>query len=58
MELATLVNVASVISSLAVLVSLVYLALQIRQGARNQRSMMDRGRANGCSSSPDPTRRN
>ena len=45
MELATLVNVASVISSLAVLISLVYLALQIRQGARNQRSMMDRGRS-------------
>jgi hypothetical protein len=45
MSLATLVNLASVVSSLAVLVSLVYLALQVRQGARNQRSMMDRGRS-------------
>lgn len=45
MELSTLVNIASVISSLAVLVSLAYLALQMRQSARIQRSKMDRGRA-------------
>lgn len=45
MELSTLVNIASVISSLAVLVSLAYLALQTRQSARIQRSKMDRGRA-------------
>jgi hypothetical protein len=45
MTLATLVNIGSLLGSLAVLVSLVYLAAQIRQGARNQRSMMDRGRS-------------
>lgn len=45
MTLATLVNIASLISSLAVLVSLVYLSQQIRQGALNQRSTMDRGRS-------------
>ncbi len=44
-SLSTLVNIASVISSLAVLVSLAYLALQVRQGAKIQRSKMDRGRA-------------
>ena len=45
MDLSTLVNIASVISSLAVLVSLAYLARQLRQGALNQRSKMDRGRS-------------
>lgn len=45
MDLSTLANLASVISSLAVLVSLAYLALQMRQSARIQRSKMDRGRA-------------
>lgn len=45
MTLATLVNIGSLVSSLAVLVSLAYLALQVRQGARIQRSKMDRGRA-------------
>lgn len=45
MDLSTLANLASVISSLAVLVSLGYLALQMRQSARIQRSKMDRGRA-------------
>jgi hypothetical protein len=39
------VNLASLISSIAVLVSVVYLALQVRQGALNQRSTMDRGRS-------------
>jgi hypothetical protein len=39
------VNLASLISSVAVLVSVVYLALQVRQGALNQRSTMDRGRS-------------
>jgi hypothetical protein len=43
--LGTLVNVASLVSSLVVLVSVVYLALQIRQSARNQRSLMDHGRS-------------
>ncbi|HWU78250.1 MAG TPA: hypothetical protein VN043_17275 [Rhodanobacter sp.] len=45
MDLATLVNIASIISSVAVLISLIYLALQIRQGALNQRAQMDRGRS-------------
>jgi hypothetical protein len=45
MDLGTLVNIASIISSVAVLVSLIYLALQIRQGALNQRAQMDRGRS-------------
>jgi hypothetical protein len=45
MALNTLVSVASLVSSLAVLVSVFYLALQIRQSARNQRSLIDRGRS-------------
>lgn len=45
MTLATLVNIGSLISSVAVLISLVYLNRQIRQGALNQRSKMDRGRS-------------
>jgi hypothetical protein len=45
MSLATLTGIASLVSSVAVLVSVVYLALQIRQSARNQRSLIDRGRS-------------
>lgn len=45
MTLEFAVNLASLISSIAVLVSVVYLALQVRQGALNQRSTMDRGRS-------------
>jgi hypothetical protein len=45
MTLNTLVNVASLLSSVAVLVSVIYLGLQIRQSARNQRSLMERGRS-------------
>jgi hypothetical protein len=45
MTLATLVNIGSLISSVAVLISLVYLNRQLRQGALNQRSKMDRGRS-------------
>ncbi len=45
MTLDKLVSFASLVSSVAVLVSLVYLALQIRQSARNQRAIMDRGRS-------------
>lgn len=45
MSLNTLVGIASLVSSAAVLASVVYLALQIRQSARNQRSLMDRGRS-------------
>jgi hypothetical protein len=45
MTLNTLVNIASLVSSVAVLVSVVYLGLQIRQSARNQRSLLERGRS-------------
>jgi hypothetical protein len=45
MSLATLVGIASLVSSVAVLLSVFYLALQIRQSARNQRSLIDRGRS-------------
>jgi hypothetical protein len=45
MSLSDLANVATLISSIAVLISLIYLGLQIRQSARNQRSIMDRGRS-------------
>jgi hypothetical protein len=45
MTLAILVNIGSLIGSIAVLVSLVYLSRQLRQGALNQRSKMDRGRS-------------
>ena len=45
MSLSDLANLATLVSSVAVLVSVVYLALQIRQSARNQRSQMDRGRS-------------
>lgn len=45
MSLSALTNIASLISSVAVLLSLVYLALQVRQTERNQRAMMDRGRS-------------
>lgn len=43
MSLADLASAATVINSLAVLVSLVYLTLQMRQSERNQRAMLDQG---------------
>jgi hypothetical protein len=45
MTLATLVNIGSLFGSIAVLLSLVYLNRQLRQGELNQRSKMDRGRS-------------
>lgn len=45
MSLNDLANLASLISSVAVLVSLAYLAVQITQTQRNQRAIMDRGRS-------------
>lgn len=45
MNLATLVNIGSLLGSVAVLLSLVYLNRQLRQGELNQRSKMDRGRS-------------
>jgi hypothetical protein len=43
MSLSDIASVATVISSLAVLVSLVYLSLQIRQTEKNQRALTDQG---------------
>lgn len=43
MSLSDLAAVGSLISSIAVLVSLVYLALQIRQSQRNQRAALNQG---------------
>ena len=45
MDLSTLVNIASVLSSLAVLVLLAYLAWQLRHGALNLRSKVDPSRS-------------
>ncbi len=45
MTLSDLATIASLVSSLAVLASLLFLAQQIRQAERNQRSIMDRGRS-------------
>ena len=44
MSLADLTTLASLISSVAVLVSLLFLAVQVRQSNRNQRSLMQQGR--------------
>jgi len=45
MSLAELASVAGIVSGIAVIVSLIYLAVQIRQAARNQRGMMHQMRA-------------
>ena len=45
MSLSDLASIANLISSVAVLGSLIFLGWQIRQSARNQRSLMDRGRS-------------
>ena len=45
MKLSDLASIGSLISSAAVLISLVYLALQIRQAERNQRALIHQGRA-------------
>ncbi len=45
MSLSELANIANLISSVAVLGSLIFLGQQIRQSTRNQRSIMDRGRS-------------
>lgn len=49
MTLTDLAAVASVISSIAVAVSLIYLALQVRQAEKNQRALMQQGRADRVS---------
>jgi hypothetical protein len=45
MRLSDLASIGSLISSAAVVISLVYLALQIRQTERNQRALIHQGRA-------------
>jgi len=45
MSLADLTTLVSLVSSVAVLVSLLFLGLQIRQSNRNQRSLMQQGRS-------------
>jgi hypothetical protein len=45
MTLADLSTIAGLISSLAVLVSLIYLAIQVRQAERNQQASIRQGRA-------------
>ena len=45
MSLSDLASLGSFVSGVAVLISLVYLALQVRQAERNQRGLMQQGRA-------------
>jgi len=45
MNLGDFSSVANLVSNLAVLVSLLFLGLQVRQGNRNQRSLMQQGRS-------------
>jgi hypothetical protein len=45
MNLTDLTSLASLVSSVAVLVSLLFIGLQIRQSNRNQRSLMQQGRS-------------
>ncbi len=45
MTLADLASIGSLISGVAVLISLIYLALQVRQAERNQRALMNQGTA-------------
>jgi hypothetical protein len=45
MSLSDLASIGSFVSGVAVLISLVYLALQVRQAERNQRAMLQHGRA-------------
>lgn len=45
MSLSDVANFATLVSSLSVLASLIFLARQVSQAARNQRSLMDRGRS-------------
>src|SRR3954464_16022643 len=45
MSLSDLASIGSLISSIAVLVSLIYLAIQVRQAERNQQASIRQGRA-------------
>ena len=44
--LADVATIAGIVSSLALTISLVYVALQVRQAEKNQRGLMQQGRAN------------
>src|ERR1700744_1656333 len=45
MSLSDLASIASLVSTFAVLISLIYLALQVRQAERNQQASIRQGRA-------------
>jgi hypothetical protein len=45
MNLSDLASIGSLVSGVAVLVSLIYLALQVRQAEKNQRALMNQGTA-------------
>jgi hypothetical protein len=49
MNLSDLATIASIVSSAAVALSLVYVALQVRQAEKNQRGLMQQGRADRVS---------
>jgi hypothetical protein len=49
MSLSDLASLGSLVSGVAVLISLVYLSLQVRQAEKNQRSLMQQGRADRAS---------
>ena len=51
MSLSDLSSIGSLVSVVAVLISLIYLSLQVRQAERNQRALMQQGRANRVSDS-------
>src|SRR5208337_1757543 len=46
MTLSDLASIGSLVSGVAVLISLIYLSLQVKQAERNQRALMQQGRAN------------
>ena len=46
MTLSDIATVGSIVSSVALTISLVYVALQVRQAEKNQRGLMQQGRAN------------
>src|SRR5271169_6994987 len=49
MNLSDFASIASIVSSIAVAISLIYLAMQVRQSERNQRALMQQGRADRVS---------
>jgi hypothetical protein len=49
MSLSDLASLGSFVSGFAVVISLIYLALQVRQAERNQRGLMQQGRADRLS---------